>query len=433
MSMAYIAVGSVVVGGLATAYGADKAADASAKGSAAGADATVQSTAMQIEEIQRQYDYQQKVLLPQIQTQYNAQGAFSDLLGISGPEPGQNQQTGYTAQPRAREDEQALRDAEIDILQREIDNTAPGARGHADRQALQSEIDAINARPYDQQRMDAENVARGPQFPGSGATQFQRGQQGEFIDPNLDPTKLADVNTYGDAVRGNLMAGTTAEDDPYRNFISGARLSEGAAGTNVYGEDFQTSPGYSFAVEEMDRASDRVRSAGGNYGGRAIMEAQRRAKGLADQEYYNWAAGRTSDLQRLSSAEAVDISRDDLAYQNYMSREQFDASRLDAAAQQEDALIASDQSRGDQAYYNYLKNLGMVSGFGGGPAATAVNASQVAGSQTAGAYSDQGRQLSQNYMQSGDTQASIQYAKAAGINDAIQGGAENYITYRAAQ
>ena len=109
-----------------------------------------------------------------------------------------------------------------------------------------------------------------------------------------------------------------------------------------------------------------------------------------------------------------------------------EAERLDAAAGQEDALMAADQSRGDQSYYNYLQQLGMVAGFGGGPAATAVNASQAASGATVGAYAREGGNLSNIYSQLGSDQGNIAWQTAAGVNNALVSGASNYATYRAA-
>ena len=97
---------------------------------------------------------------------------------------------------------------------------------------------------------------------------------------------------------------------------------------------------------------------------------------------------------------------------------------------QEDQLFAADQQRRDQAYYNYIRNLGMVAGFGGGQAATAVDASAAAGAQTAGAYRSQGTNLSSIYGDLGQTQAQIEGQRVAGISNALVGGVENWITYR---
>ena len=110
-------VGSAIIGGVVASRSADKASDASSRGAASAAEATIESTRMQIEEIQRQFDYQQQVLLPQIQQQYNAQRAYSDLLGISGPSIGSNFETGYTPEARDLETQQLRRDEETAVYQ----------------------------------------------------------------------------------------------------------------------------------------------------------------------------------------------------------------------------------------------------------------------------------------------------------------------------
>jgi len=461
--------GAAVVGAVASNVAGNRQASAVESGAASAAQATIESTRMQIEEIRRQFDYQQNILLPQIQSQYNAQGAFSSLLGIGGPSP--------TSAPRISGPQSGAAPGQPSNAAARGNFYEPAAGGGgADWRYGGGERGRRIPGPVTPgmepdlpggATIDNETGRVLPQYPDSGATQFQRGPGGEFIDPNLDPTRLADVNTLGDVVRGNLQAGTSAADDPYRNYIDenrmaagsagedirvrragDVRLADGAAGTGVYGENFQESVGYGFQVEEMNRATDRVGSAGGNYGGRAIMEAQRRAQGLANTEYYNWAAGRERDLGRQGSAEAFDIGRGDTAlsqyenqrladvgrgdsaYQDYLRRSEGDAARLDSAAGQEDALMASDQARGDQAYYNYLANLSRVAGFGGGPAADAVNASQAASAATTGAYARQGGQLSGIYGQQGTDLANIEGSRVANITNSLVSGAQNYATYR---
>jgi hypothetical protein len=462
-------IGSAVVGGVVSTVSGRRAADASERGAANAADATVQSTTMQIEEIQRQFDYQSQILLPQIQQQYNAQRAYSDLLGIGGPEIGANADTGFM--PTARDDatQQQRRDEEIALYQDYMQQYEPGS---AEYQSYADAISQVTDRPTDQQAIDASNLARGAQMGGPGSSGVGRGpgdfrdSTGAFIDPNLDQTRLADSSAYADQVANNQYAGDTYGEDQMSNYLANnriaagsvdqdlmvnrtndVRLAEGAAGTGVYGDQFEASPGYAFQREEMQRQLDRQGSAGGpNIGGRAIMEAQRRAQGLAAGDYYNWAQGRTSDLTRQAGAEATDISRgdqayagyenqritdvqrDDVGFQDYLRREGIDISRGDAAASQNDQLRASDQSRMDQAYYNYLNALQTQAGFGGGPAAQAVNASQAAGAGVSGAYGSQGRQLSNIYSDEGTSQANIAYAQGVGINNAIQGGVSNYIT-----
>lgn len=243
----------------------------------------------------------------------------------------------------------------------------------------------------------------------------------------------------------------------------GDLLAEGAAGTGVYGDVFTESPGYAFQVEEMERQLERVGSAGGpNIGGRAVMEAQRRAQGLAAQDYYNWAAGRERDLQRLGAAEAADIGRldafagtdiergdrayalyeqqrlgdigrQDQAYQDYLRRREGDVARLDAAAAGRDRLAAADLSRSDQAYYNYLNQLAMMAGFGGGPASQAVSASQAQGANVAGAYRGQGAALSGIYGDLGTSMGNIGAGEMAGYGNAITGAFQNWLTYQQSQ
>lgn len=457
-------IGSAVVGAVSSSKAASKGAKAVKQGSASAAEATIESTRMQIEEIGRQFDYQQDILLPQIQQQYNAQRAYTDLLGITGPQIGENQDTGFFATARPASVQAERRQAEIQTYQDAMDQLPDDS---PDRAQYEEAIAEVEGRMTDQEQIDASNRARGPEMGGEGSSGVDRfrAEDGTFWDPNLDPTRLADESAYGDAVRGNLLAPDDIADDEYNQYLAenqiaagsveedllvgrtdDVRIAEGAAGTGVYGEDFQESAGYQFSVEEMNRALDRKGSAGGpNIGGRAIMEAQRRAKGLADQEYYNWASGRERDLGRLGQAEAADISRGDQAYagyenqriadisrndqgyQDYLRRLETDAARLDEVGSQEDRLRASDLARSDQGYYNYLDSLAGVAQYGGGSAAQAVDASQAAGAQTAGAYASQGSQLSSNYMDTGVSLANTAYAGAAGVNNAIQGGVQNYI------
>lgn len=466
-------VGSAIIGAVVSSKSAKDASSASRSGAATAAEATVTSTQMQIDEIARQFDYQQQILLPQIQQQYNAQRAYSDLLGISGPSIGSNFDTGYTPEARDEAIQQQRRDEEIAIYEDYMGQLDPDSPTYEDDLAgYEDAISSVENRPSDQEQIDASNLARGAQMGEAGssglnAEDFRR-DDGSFVDPNLDPTRLADESAYRDSVEGNLLAGESIEDDPYNQYLRDngiaagsveedqmvrrtdeARIAEGAAGQGVYGETFQESPGYDFAREEMGRATDRIGSAGGpNIGGRAIMEAQRRAKGLADQEYYNWAGGRERDLGRLGDAEREDIARGDQAYagyesqriqdvmrqdegyQDYLRRLETDASRLDEAGSQEDRLRAADLARSDQGYYNYLDALSNQAGFGGGPAAQAVDASQEAGAQTSAAYGARGSQLSGIARDEGTSQANIAYARGAGINNAIQSGVSNWVTYQ---
>ena len=615
-------VGGAVVGAYASNKAAGKAADATRAGADSAARAQMYSTDRQIEEIQRQFNYQTRTLQPRLEAQGAGTDAFRALTGTL-PEladvrdqlqQNQRQERNLFQQFQASGDRQAELRQEIQALesaqQQRINLPGGGriSRGYqigdetltqqerdARLESLRGELDNETARfdNYNQSlaalgedsaryRREIEQIERASPFLEGG--EYRQGPNGSFFDPNLDPTRLQDTETLSGQVRDTLQAGTSAADDPFRNYIAdnqiasatpegnalvnradqvrmagptlegdvlrsdvagrmladgaasrelagsvadrslaagaagrelagnvaGRRIADGAAGTGVYGDEFQTSPGYNFAVEEMNRSLDRRNSAGGNYGGRAIMEAQRRAQGLANQEYYNWAAGRERDLGRLGAAEAADIQRldyaeqadrqslagaeamdasrldsaelsdraalmqaealdasrldtaaqnyvsrqvedvrrgdvalnewerqrimdqgrGDAAYENYLMRRQGDATRMDTAASAVDRYQALDRQRVDQSYYNFLNAQAGVAGFSNA-AGEAVSSSQAAGGQIANAYGNQGNMLANIYNTAGQNQANITASNYANINNAIQSGIGNFVTYKA--
>lgn len=440
-AVAVAIVGGAIIGGVAANQAADAQSEAVQAGATTAAGATIVNTELRIAEIIRQFDYQQELLAPLVQQQYAAGSAYMDLLGIGGGPNDPNTPQALSPPPQEdprladlRERLTALRRG--DLSGSELSrggglNVAPGVdpgaavtgRIGAEIAALEQEIQEITTAP---QPLSA------PPYPASGATAFTRGPGGEFVDPNLDPRKLADINTLGDEVRGNLLAGTSLEDDVFRQDVAGRSLAGGAAGTDIYGDVFKESPGYAFQVEEMERALERKNSAGGNYGGRALMEALRRAKGLAAGDYYQWAQGRSRDVDRLTGAEASDAARLDATGLNYLQRRAGDASRLDAAAMQEDRLVGTDIQRGDQAYYNYLSNVSRGAGFGDATS-QAVGSSSAAGGAVAGAYGAQGGALGNIYNTAGINQANIAGNEIGNYNNIIQGGISNWLAYRNAQ
>lgn len=420
-----VAAAAVVGGALITSYSTKKAGDkasAATKGAAqSSADATIRATEMQIAEITRQFDYQMQILQPQIQQQYNAQQAYSNLLGVSGPSaPGAGGAQNYIA------------DDTRGIKQQPIPAGTGGVKPIPGTQYTPITTDYVpgsdrdpfippgagavdSAESYDQLNNDLQ-VYQELLEAEQAKTTRRGGRSGERVIGGPDQAVIDDLTSRIAGVQEQL-SGTTRpqtaleagaprfpEPDEVTHFGGGgqpfvdpnldpSKLAEGAAGTGVYGNVFKESPGYGFMVEEMNRATDRVGSAGGpNIGGRALMEANRRAKGLAAGEYYNWAAGRERDLGRLGIAEA------------------------------------SDQQRGDQSYYNYLNAVGGMAGFGGGPAMSAVNVAGAAGAGAASAYGAQGGRLSNIYQDAGISQANIGISTAAGQNNAIQSGISNYIT-----
>ncbi len=559
-------VGGAVVGAYATSRAGDAAADATREGSANAANAQIYSTDRQIQEIQRQFNYQVETLQPRLEAQGAGTDAFRALTGTIGNELERDPITGRPMEIYGRNQQERRAEERLDFLRNQeqeigrayIEATEQITALQAERDAaIAAERDAAiaNAPPrnrriggvvqdvasglidsdweptadpsFDLQmqnlRARAENSLRqltdiDEQIQAAdrnlestyGAREFleggsyRQGEGGSFFDPLLNRQRLAETETLSGQVQNTLQAGTTPENDPFRNYIAdnqiaaatpeedarfmrardvtnagdslqtdvlrtdiaGRQLADGAAGTNVYGEDFETSPGYNFMVEEMDRALDRRNSAGGNYGGRAIMEAQRRAQGLAAGEYYNWAAGRTQDLQRLAGAEATDAARldnsatnylarraedirrgdtalsqyedqrvmdqgrGDAAFENYLARRQGDATRMDQAAANVDRLQGVDLQRQDQSYYNFLNNQALMSGFGD-PSAQAVDASNSAGSQVANAYGSQGASLAGIYQRQGENMANINSGTIAGINNAAQSGISNFLMYQA--
>ncbi|MGI9251035.1 MAG: hypothetical protein ACR2PR_07530 [Pseudohongiellaceae bacterium] len=476
-----VAAAAVVGGALISSYSsgqaADAAADASSDAAASSAQATIRSTQLQIDEISRQFDYQQSVLQPQVQQQFNAQRAYSDLLGFNSPGLGDAGTPGPTA--REVRDFEELRASDILKAERAIEAAQTARRVKVSGGGHKSGTDEVYENRPDRQALARAQAqlkqAQERTLDGTSGSEAQFGAPGSsglggnvFQDPNLDPRRLAETETLSGQVRDTLLAGTGPDDDPYRNYINDNRLAadtlgedvvrsdiegrlliDGAAGTGVYGDVFNESPGYAFQVEEQNRALERVGSRGGpNIGGRAIMEAQRRAQGLAAGEYYNWAAGRERDLVRAGQAESADAGRldsaalrygnlmvqdqqrGDAAYQDYNRRLEGDAARLDSAAARRDALEASDLQRADQSYYNYLDAIARQAGFGGGSAAQAVNASGAAGQSVANAYAQQGGQLAGIYQNEGTSQANIAISQGVAQNNAIQGGIQNWFAYQ---
>jgi len=478
MGIATAIVGSAIIGAAVTKNASDKATSANTKAASAATNAQLESSKLQLAEITRQFNYQMEVLQPQVAQQLGAQQAYGNMLGVT---PGQTPQIPGTGQPG---------DKGGFLGTKGIKPPPPGAN------------------------------------PAPVGNFIQPGQRQPFTDPNLDPTRLSDNNAYSESVRSNPLAAPTPGQDSYINHIQGTtlqaermeddvfrtdvgtrslrddvagrsletgvdgsrlapgvesrRIADGAAGTSVYGNEFQTSPGYEFQVEEMERQLERVGSAGGpNIGGRAVMEAMRRGKGLADSEYYNWASGRERDLGRLGNAEAADINRIDSAYRtdagrldgarsadasridsatgtdiarldnaglryadqgnrdvarmdsaqlNYIQRQGQDIARGDSAAQYQDSLEATDLQRSDQGYYNYMQQLAGLSGFGGGPAAQAFSVSGNQGNAAASIHANQGNQVGNIQSNAYLNQGNIDYQEQAGYNNFFQGAMNNYVT-----
>lgn len=379
MGVAAAIVGGAVIGAVGSNAAAKKSGSAASKGARLSANAQVQATQLQIQETRRQFDEQMKLLAPLIQNQYGAQSAFSQLLGIGDYDP----ETG--------------------------------------------------------------------EFGGGGIEQF-RGEGG-FRDPNLSPQQLASADPTQSARGRQAFQNVLAPTDPAQDLaIQRADQNRLAApspqedpffqftrDTAVVGPEFETSPGYEFAVEQAQREVERRQSAGGGFGGRALLEAQRRAIGEANKEYYNYVGARQRDLGRQDIAfqdarrrEELDLARGDAALENYFGRRAGDLTRQDQAVAANEAAREFDIRRGDQSYYNYLNAISGAGGFGNA-VGQGVQASGAAGTAIANAYGAQGRGLASVYQRQGENLASIESQRIAGINNAIQSGISNYLTYAGTQ
>ena len=76
--MSWVAVaigGSAVLSGILGRNASRRSSSSLESGSEASAQAMLENTRMQLAELARQFDYQMRILRPQIRQQYNAQGA----------------------------------------------------------------------------------------------------------------------------------------------------------------------------------------------------------------------------------------------------------------------------------------------------------------------------------------------------------------------
>ena len=541
MAVAAAIVGSAAIGAVTSGITASKAAKATEQGATAAADATLASTRLQIDEARRQFDASMGILAPLIMNQYGAQSAYAQLLGFDTFDPGDIQiPGGGPAAPSARTASAAGRPASP--LAAPPGRGAPDGRlspaAVADAGGFITPPNAIAPGPTPRVTAPRNFMAPPPPAPPRAGPPAARQP---FVDPNVDPTRLG-APTAADSERGrfafenvlaapspeadlavrrvadaplfagidadsavrtareNTLAAPALEDDPYlQNVLSDAfveraedvRLAAPSLAEDerfaftrdsaAVGPEFTASPGYEFALEEAERQIERFHSrGGGNVSPRALLEAKRRAVGMANQDYYNYVGARQRELGRQDAAaaayqgrQATDIARGDVAIQtnqarqdeavrNYLARQGIDISRLDAATasarsreatdiargdaaldnyfarragdvtRQEAAIVGNqnlqqyDLARGDAAYQNYIAALSRAAGFGN-PAGTAVNVGQGTAANVANAYGQQGAALASIYGQQGQDRANIALGAGANVNAALQGGIQNYL------
>ena len=453
-----------------SAYTADQSAkaqsEAAEKGSQLASDTTIASTQAQLEEIRYQFDYTQAAMAEGRQLEYNAQNAFGTMLGINGPNTsagtpgaGAGAGAGQGGQPAATGEYQQGEaylghQAEIDRIQGELDSGWVGTgddyqsgrraerRENAWIAEREAEISGLQGQQQELKVQEANEqlgtgnymVDREGNIQGFGANQQFEPTVDErgFYDPMADPTQMAAPSLQEDLVyqnvMGNQLAGPGYEDDPYFQRVTDTAYTPESLTTS----EFEQSPGYQFAVDEGMNAMEKRNSAGGNFGGRAIKEAMRYGTGMANQEYYNWAALRGTDLSRQDTAERYNRGREDSAQQNYLSRRGTDVARGDSAVQSYLGRQEYDIGRNDMNRNNYMNRMGATAGLGGNISST-VSAAQAQGQGTAAAFRSEGNALSSIYQNQGNTNANIQGDRYANMNNAVQSGVGNYLTYQGLQ
>lgn len=159
--------------------------------------------------------------------------------------------------------------------------------------------------------------------------------------------------------------------------------------------EFEADPGYQFRLQEGEKALERAASARGvNTSGRTLKDFIRFNQGMAADEYGRAYGRRYGDFVRRYGNE-LDVYN---------------------------ARLADRTSR-----YNRLAGMA-----GTGQAASSQLASQglAAGGATASALLNQGNALANIYTQSGANQAGAIMSGGASINNAVQGGLQNYLAYQ---
>ena len=415
-------VAGAVISGYMGKESAEDAAAAAERGAGRGIDATMDATLMQLEEMRYQFDYAQAALASGRQAQYNAQNAFSTMLGINGPNTDVGGDRASYSQLETGSGTPSLSRGA---------GTGGGRGGGGDSGYLTSPPperpeykdhgagykEAMNQ--YSQERDQwYQNEQSAREAVSGQSTMLDRygniqtfganaefapnvGERG-FVDPMADPTRMAGPSQDTDIMTRNVMAnrlagpdvasdpffqytgdtagyenvaarslaGPTYQEDPYFSRVADTGYTpEGyAPGTyeaNTYTPEmlttdtFEASPGYNFQLEQgMNTLSNR-NSAGGNYGGAALKEAMRYGEGVAQQDYYNWAGLRQGDLSRQDTASQFNLGREDTA-NRFNIGNQVTADQFNLARTDESARF--NRGREDRAMESYLSRQGADAG-----------------------------------------------------------------------
>jgi hypothetical protein len=255
--------------------------------------------------------------------------------------------------------------------------------------------------------------------------------------------------------------------------------------------DFQQSPGYQFQLSEGQKALDRSLAARGlGLSGAGVKEGIRYATGLASQDYNNYFNQRQQELarrqgvfndyqtQRLANiAQQEGLTQDEFnralalsntaygrgqqAFENRtnLSNIAYNRGQQDFATQQaaannnflrqlELSNTAYGRQQGEQQnaynqYQDYLNRVASLAGIGQTATTQGINLGQNYASNLGNLYTNQGNTLATLTGQQGQAAANAAIARgqgaagvaqawgnvSQGINNAIQGGLQNYLTY----
>jgi len=198
------------------------------------------------------------------------------------------------------------------------------------------------------------------------------------------------------------------------------------AGFSFDSSNLTNDPAYKFALSQALEATNRQNAGSGMYesGNRAIA-LQDRAAGLASQQYQNAfnnaLQGYNVNTANNANNYATEAGNEATAYQRALTgfgiNQGNEATQYGRALQQ-NQLDQSNQATQYNQYQSYLNRLAAMAGIGQTSATSLGNQ----GATTAG-------NIGNAYLQNGVNQGNAAATQWGSINNAVQGGTNNYLTY----
>lgn len=234
------------------------------------------------------------------------------------------------------------------------------------------------------------------------------------------PYREAGVNALGD-LQGGLRAGdyTPNQFNYQGGQPEGAPLPEFAGG-NRFNFNLEEDQGYQFARDQGIKYANREAAAGGSYNsGNRLAEIADRVTGIAsqyaDQAFNRQMGASKENYGRDVSEYGINYGREQDIYGRDVSREASDYGR---------SLTGYGLGRENQqdAYgqnQNYLNRLSSIAGLG-----------QTANAQSAAAGSSMANAVAGINQANALGQANAANTRYGSINNAVQGGVSNYLTYQ---